>query len=75
MADAPDSMLVHCGWCRHEWFAFKLPMPISEAAELAAKMRCPECDRPSSKIYCVPAPVYGDDINISAERVKKTGES
>ena len=32
MTDAPDSMLVHCGWCRHEWFALKLPMPIAEAA-------------------------------------------
>jgi hypothetical protein len=19
MTDAPDSMLVHCGWCRYEW--------------------------------------------------------
>ena len=32
MTDEPNSMLVHCGWCRHEWFAFKLPMPITEAA-------------------------------------------
>ena len=75
MTEAADSMLVHCGWCRHEWFAFKLPMPIFEAAELAEKMRCPECDRPSSEIYCGPAPAYGADINTSAERVKKTGES
>ena len=75
MDDAPDSLLVHCGWCRHEWLAFKLPMPIFEAAELAEKMRCPECDRPSSEIYCGPAPAYGDDINTSAEHVKNNGES
>ena len=59
MTDAPDSMLVHCGWCRHEWFAFKLPMPIFEAAELAEKMRCPECDK--NLIYCGPAPVERKD--------------
>lgn len=71
MTDEPDSMLVHCGWCRHEWFAFKLPMPIFKAAELAANMRCPECDK--ALIYCGPAPV--DKLNTSSERVKKTGES
>ena len=42
-----------------------------EAAELAANLRCPECDRPSSEIYCGPAPAYGADVNTSAERVKK----
>ena len=68
MTDAPDSMLVHCGWCRHEWLSFKLPMPIAEAAEKMIAMRCPECD--TALIYCGPAPV-----NTSAERVKKTGES
>jgi hypothetical protein len=73
VTDAPDSMLVHCGWCRHEWFAFKLPMPIAEAAQLGATMRCPECDRPSSEIYCGPAPV--DKLNTSAERVKNNGRS
>ena len=73
MTDAPNSLLVHCGWCRHEWLALKLPMPISEAAELAEKMRCPECNK--NLIYCGSAPAYGDDINTSAERVKKTGES
>lgn len=67
MTDEPDSMLVHCGWCRHEWFAFKLPMPVFEAAELAAKMRCPECDKPSSQIFCGSAPV--DKLNTSSERV------
>jgi len=69
MNDIPDSMLVHCGWCRHQWFALKLPMPMHEAAEKIAAMRCPECDRPSSEIYCGPAPAYGDDINTSAKRV------
>jgi hypothetical protein len=48
-------------------------MPIFEAAELAANMRCPECDKPSSQIYCGPAPV--DKLNTSAERVKEIGES
>jgi hypothetical protein len=75
MINAADSMLVHCGWCRHEWLAFKLPIPVHEAAELAEKMRCPECDRPSSEIYCGPAPAYGVEINTSTERVKETGES
>jgi hypothetical protein len=70
MTDKSDSMLVHCGPCRHEWMALKLPMPMHEAAEKIAAMRCPECDRPSSEIYCGPAPV-----NTSAERVKETGES
>ena len=70
MIDAPDSMLVHCGWCRHEWFALKLPMLLYEAAEKMAAMRCPECNALSIRIYCGPAPV-----NTSAERVKKTGES
>jgi hypothetical protein len=69
MADEPNDFLVHCGWWRHEWFALKLPMPIAEAAEKIAAMRCPECDRPSSEIYCGPAPAYGDGINTSAERV------
>ena len=67
MTDEPDSMLVHCGPCRHEWFAFKLPMPMFEAAELAANMRCPKCDAASDRIYCGPV------INTSAERVKKNG--
>ena len=71
MTDEPDSMLVHCGWCRHEWFALKLPMPLAEAAEKMIAMRCPECDK--ALIYCGPAPV--DKINTSSERVKKTGES
>jgi len=71
MTDAPDSMLVHCGWCRHEWFALKLPMPIAEAAEKMIAMRCPECNK--ALVYCGPAPV--DKLNTSAERVKKTGES
>ena len=65
MTDQPDSMLVHCGSCKHEWFALKLPMPIAEAAELATNMRCPECDK--ALIYCGPAPV--DKLNTSAERV------
>jgi len=69
MTDAPDSMPVHCGLCRHEWFAFKLPMPIFKAAELAANMSCPKCNAPSDRIYCGPV------INTSAEHVKKTGES
>ena len=73
MTDQPDSMLVHCGLCKHEWFAFKLPIPVFKAAELAANMRCPECDKPSSQIYCGPAPV--DKINTSSERVYKTEES
>jgi hypothetical protein len=68
MIDAADSMLVHCGWCRHEWFALKLPMPIAEAAEKMIAMRCPECDK--ALIYCGPAP-----LNTSAEHVKETGES
>ena len=69
MIDEPDSMLVHCGPCRHEWIAFKLPMPMFEAAELAANMRCPKCDAASDRIYCGPV------INTSAERVYKTGET
>ena len=73
MTDEPNSMLVHCGLCKHEWFALKLPMPMAEAAEKVIAMRCPKCNKPSSQIYCGPAPV--DKINTSAERVKKTGES
>jgi len=69
MTDEPNDMLVHCGWCKHEWLALKLPMPMHEAALLLEKMRCPECDMPSRKIYCGPAPAYGDDINTSAKRV------
>ena len=65
----PDSMLVHCGWCRHEWLALKLPMPMHEAAEIIAKMCCPKCGATSDRIYC------GSAINTSAKRVKKTGES
>jgi len=64
MTDEPDSMLVHCGWCRHEWFALKLPMLLEEATKRMIEMRCPECDTPSTLIYCGPAPV-----NTSAERV------
>ena len=73
MTEKSNSMLVHCGSCKHEWFAFKLPMPLFDAAELATKIRCPECRKPSIQIYYGPAPV--DKINTSAERVKKTGES
>jgi len=69
--DAPDSMLVHCGSCRHEWFALKLPMPAVEAVEKMIAMRCPECDK--ALIYCGPAPV--DKLNTSSERVKNSGES
>ena len=65
MTDEPDSMLVHCGWCRHEWFALKLPMSVAEAADKMMWMRCPECDK--ALIYCGPAPV--DKINTSSERV------
>jgi hypothetical protein len=54
-------MLVHCGSCKHEWFAFKLPMPVFEAAELAANMRCPKCDEPSSNIFCGPESVEKKD--------------
>ena len=71
MTDATDSMLVHCGSCKHEWFALKLPMPMMDAAVLMEKMVCPECDEWSHNIYCGPAP----PVNTSAERVKETGES
>ena len=73
MTDAPNSLLVHCGWCRHEWLALKLPMPIAEAAELAEKMHCPMCAEGAMEIFTGPALV--DANNTSAERVKKTGES
>lgn len=69
MTDAPNSLLVHCGPCRHEWPALKLPMPMYEAAEMIAKMNCPKCNASSDRIY------YGPVINTSAERVKETGES
>jgi hypothetical protein len=69
MTDAPNSMLVHCGPCRHEWMALKSPMPLDEAAEAIFKMQCPKCSATSDRIYC------GSVINTSAERVKKTGES
>jgi len=59
MTDEPNDMLVHCGLCGHEWFALKLPMPMMDAAELAEKMRCPECDK--NLIYCGPAPVEKKD--------------
>ena len=73
MTDEPNSVLVHCGSCKHEWFALKLPMPMMDAAVLIKKMVCPNCNEWSRKIYCGPAPV--DTINTPAERVKKTGES
>ena len=73
MTDAPDSMPVHCGLCRHEWFAFKSPIPIFVAAKLAANMRCPKCNGSSDRIYCGPAPV--DKTNTSAERVNEIGEN
>jgi hypothetical protein len=73
MTDEPNDMLVHCGWCRHEWLALKLPMPLFEAVEKMTAMRCPECDK--DLIYCGPAPTYGDDINTSPERVNKTRKS
>jgi hypothetical protein len=69
MTDAPNSMPVHCGTCRHEWFAFKSPIPIFVAAKLAANMRCPKCNGSSDRIYCGPV------INTSAERVNEIGES
>ena len=69
MTDEPNSMLVHCGPCRHEWMALKLPMLMHESAEIIAKMCCPKCGTTSDRIYCGPV------INTSAERVKKTGES
>jgi hypothetical protein len=56
MTDAPGSMLVHCGSCRHEWFALKLPMPMMDAAVLIEKMVCPKCNEWSHNIYCGPAP-------------------
>jgi len=74
MTDQPDSMLVHCGSCKHEWFALKLPMLMREASEKLMNLECPHCMR-RSKIYCGPAPAYGDDINTSAKRVKEIGES
>jgi hypothetical protein len=73
MTDAPDSMPVHCGLCRHEWFALKLPMLMMDAAVLMENMVCPECDEWSHNIYCGLAPV--DKLNTSAERVNEIGES
>jgi len=73
MTDAPNSMPVHCGSCRHEWFALKLPMPMMDAAVLMENMVCPECDEWSHNIYCGLAPV--DKLNTSAERVNEIGES
>jgi len=72
MTEATDSLLVHCGSCKHEWFALKLPMLMREAAEKLMNLECPHCMR-RSKIYCGPALV--DANNTSTERVKKTGES
>jgi hypothetical protein len=69
MSDEPNDFLVHCGPCRHEWNALKLPMPLHEATAIIAKMHCPKCNAPSNRIYCGPV------INTSAERVKKMGES
>ena len=57
MTDQPNSMLVHCGSCKHEWFALKLPMLMRDAAVLIEKMVCPNCNEWSRKIYCGPAPV------------------
>jgi hypothetical protein len=39
MTDEPDSMLVHCGSCKHEWFALKLPMLMRETAEIALGLK------------------------------------
>ena len=71
MTDAPNSMPVHCGTCRHEWFALKLPMLMMDAAVLMENMVCPECDEWSNNIYCGLAP----PVNTSSERVEETGES
>jgi len=71
MTDEPtNDMLVHCGNCRHEWFALNTPILLHLAVERINKMRCPQCDELPSNIFCGPAPV--DEINTSSERVKKT---
>lgn len=59
--------IVHCGECKHEWPAFYSPLPLEAVAAIGLLLRCPECDKPSSQIYCGPAPV--DKLNTSAGRV------
>ena len=73
MTDEPDSMLVHCGKCKHEWTGFYVPMRFDDVAKVMRNAYCPKCAAGPNQIYCGPAPV--DKINTSAERVYKTGES
>jgi HAMP domain-containing protein len=61
-------MPVHCGTCRHEWFAFKSPIPLFVAAKLAANMRCPKCDGSSDRIFCGPAPDAMTDVLVKRLR-------
>ena len=74
MSDQPDSMLVHCGSCKHEWFALKLPMLMRDAAEKIMTLECPHCTR-RSKIYCGPAPVGEKTTDDLVKRLRTDAEA
>lgn len=65
--------IVHCDKCKHEWAAFYLPMPISDAAAIASSLHCPMCATDGMRIFCGPARV--GEINTSLERVNETGKN
>jgi hypothetical protein len=67
-------MLVHCGSCKHEWFALKLPMLMREASEKLMNLECPHCTR-RSKIYCGPAPVGEKTTDDLVKRLRSLGSA